>query len=76
MKKQCTICRINNCYLEEGEDVSQCPINKFLALFGGKRDLIVLLSLEQPQRFGQLKKIIVDISEKMLIQTLHKLEDQ
>ena len=38
--------------------------------------MIVLLVLEHPHRFGQLKKSIPDITEKMLIQTLHKLEDQ
>lgn len=36
--------------------------------------MIVLLVLEQPKRFGELKKAIPDITEKMLIGTLHQLE--
>lgn len=36
--------------------------------------MIVLLVLEQPRRFGELKRIIPDMSEKMLITTLHDLE--
>jgi len=36
--------------------------------------MIVLLVLEQPRRFWELKKIIPDITEKMLISTLHDLE--
>lgn len=37
--------------------------------------MIVLLVLESPHRFGQLKQSIPDITEKMLIQTLQKLEN-
>lgn len=35
--------------------------------------MIVLLMLDQPRRFGELKRLIPDISEKMLITTLQTL---
>ncbi len=39
----------------------------------GKRWMIVLLVLEKPHRFGALKRTIPDITEKMLLATLHDL---
>lgn len=35
--------------------------------------MIVLLVLEKPHRFGALKRTIPDITEKMLLATLHDL---
>jgi len=75
MKKQCMVCRVKSCGLEEGQSIKDCPINKFLHILGGKRSMIVLLVLEKPHRFGELKRSIPDISEKMLITTLHSLEN-
>lgn len=36
--------------------------------------MIVLSVLVQPHRYGELKKTIAEITEKMLITTLHDLE--
>lgn len=36
--------------------------------------MIVLLVLEKPMRYWELKKTIPDITEKVLITTLHRLE--
>jgi len=74
MKKQCTICPITNCSLEEDDSVINCPINKFLRVAGGKWAMIVLLVLTKPHRFGELKRSIPDITEKVLISTLRELE--
>lgn len=74
MKKQCLLCRVPDCALEEWEEVRHCPLHKFLHVVWTKWGVIVLLVLEQPHRFGELKRIIPDISEKMLITTLHDLE--
>ncbi len=74
MKKQCIICPINNCWLNDDTSVIHCPINKFLRVTGGKRSMIVLLVLSKPHRFGELKRNIPDITEKVLITTLRWLE--
>ena len=74
MKKQCILCHMPNCQLTEQQAVSDCPINKFLKVMGGKRGMIMLLVLETPHRFGELKRTIPDITEKMLITTLQSLE--
>ena len=74
MKKHCLLCRVPDCQLELEQDIRACPLNKFLAVLGGKRGMIVLLLLETPKRFGELKKLLPDISEKMLISTLQSLE--
>jgi len=75
MKKQCILCPINDCSLADEQSVNNCPINKFLKVLWGKWGMIVLLMLETPQRFWMLKKTMTDISEKMLITTLHELEN-
>jgi DNA-binding HxlR family transcriptional regulator len=40
-----------------------------------KRAIPILINLKTTKRFWELEKIIIDISEKMLIQNLHLLED-
>ncbi len=35
--------------------------------------MVTLIQLQRPKRFGDLKRLIPDISEKMLISTLHTL---
>ena len=75
MKKQCLLCDIPDCSLESDEDVRNCPIHKCLSVIGKKRTLIVLLVLERPMRFGELKRAIPDMTEKVLISRLRRLED-
>jgi DNA-binding HxlR family transcriptional regulator len=55
---------------------AKCPIRTTTELLGGKWKLIILFQLApQPLRFWELKRIIPDISEKMLIQELKILSD-
>lgn len=55
-----------------------CPSRQALALLADKWVLLVIVSLahRQPQRNGELKRSISDISQKMLIQTLRQLEEK
>lgn len=75
MKKQCIDCRIQNCSLPEDADIADCPVRKCLHIMGKKRSMIILLVLEKPHRFGELKKKILDITEKVLIMELRSLEN-
>lgn len=65
---------INDCPVTKA-DVTNCPIRKILKIIGWKWSLLILISLKTNKRFWELKKLIPDISEKMLIQTLRILED-
>lgn len=52
-----------------------CPIEKTLRMIVGKWKTILLWHLgSEKKRYGELKKLIPDISEKMLIQSLRELE--
>jgi DNA-binding HxlR family transcriptional regulator len=52
----------------------QCPVGRALKLLGGKWRLRIIneIGLEK-RRFGEMKRLIPDISEKMLIQELKAL---
>lgn len=51
-----------------------CPVRKSLALLGGKWTLLILFQVnERVIRYGELKRAIPGISEKMLIQELNFL---
>lgn len=56
---------------------ARCPIRTTLELVGGKWKLIILAQLARYEelRLSELKKLIPDISEKMLIQELKILRD-
>lgn len=55
---------------------NRCPIRTSLELLGGKWKLLILFQLRlKPSRLSELKKMIPDISEKMLIQELRILEE-
>jgi len=55
---------------------AKCPIRTTTELLGGKWKLLILFQLApQPLRPSELKRIIPDISEKMLIQELKTLGD-
>ncbi len=53
--------------------VTNCPLRRGIKILGGRWSLIVLSTLTHTFRYGELKKEIPDISEKMLIQTLRLL---
>jgi DNA-binding HxlR family transcriptional regulator len=53
----------------------ECGIEAALAVVGGKWKPIVLWHLsDDPRRFGELRRRVTGISEKMLIQQLREME--
>ena len=52
----------------------RCPIRTTLELLGGKWRLLIVHQLSNgPQRFGELRRLLPDISEKVLVQELKHL---
>ena len=52
-----------------------CGLEAALAVIGGKWKPIVLWQLaDGPRRFGELRRLVTGISEKMLIQQLRQME--
>lgn len=61
--------------IEKKLGLNICPIRTVLAQIGDKWSLLVILQLRAGgQRFSQLQRAISDISQRMLTQTLRKLE--
>jgi DNA-binding HxlR family transcriptional regulator len=55
--------------------VKPCPLEELLCLIGGKWKAIVLWHLQSgTMRFGQLRKTMPGITQKMLTQQLRELE--
>jgi DNA-binding HxlR family transcriptional regulator len=59
-----------------GKDlIYTCGLGPALDVVGGKWKALILWEINtQPRRFGELKRLIPGISEKMLIQQLRELE--
>lgn len=54
----------------------RCPIRTTLEMLGGKWKLLIIFQIgDRAVRFGELKRLIPDISEKMLVQELKSLAD-
>ena len=55
--------------------LSECPMRKSMEILGGKWRLLLLDTFrsEPTRRYGELRRTIPDISEKMLIQELKAL---
>mgnify|MGYP003622588872 FL=1 len=52
----------------------RCPVRASLALLSGKWTLMILFQInENVMRYGELKRAVTGISEKMLIQELNML---
>ena len=52
-----------------------CPVRTTLNVLGGKWKLLILsYLLDQPRRYGELRRLMPEITEKMLIQELRDLE--
>ena len=56
-------------------DFTNCPVRDVLQQIGGKWSTLLLEALaKQPYRFGELRRMIPDISQRMLTQTLRDLQ--
>jgi DNA-binding HxlR family transcriptional regulator len=54
-----------------------CPVDLTLSVVGGRWKGLVFWNLrEGPKRFGEIKKILVGINDKMLTQVLRELEQR
>ena len=52
-----------------------CPVRTTLNVLGGKWKLLILsYLLHEPRRYGELRRLMPEITEKMLIQELRELE--
>jgi len=62
---------------EKYADCERCPIRNVLDRFGDKWSMLIIAILGETTklRFSELKKIIPDISQRMLSVTLKKLEE-
>ena len=57
-------------------ELNKCPVTFTLDRIGGRWKSIILFHLmNETKRYGELKKAIPPISEKMLIQQLRELEE-
>ena len=52
-----------------------CPVVSTLSLMSGKwKPIIIHILIEQPKRFGELKRMMKPISQKVLTEQLRELE--
>jgi DNA-binding HxlR family transcriptional regulator len=52
-----------------------CPVRDVLSQIGGKWATLLMEALaEKPYRFGELRRLVPDISQRMLTQTLRDLQ--
>ncbi|MEM9079416.1 MAG: helix-turn-helix domain-containing protein [Verrucomicrobiota bacterium] len=53
-----------------------CPVERVIGIFGGKWKPSILYYLEKngPLRFGELRKVIPQVTQRMLTQQLRELE--
>lgn len=58
------------------DSVRPCPVRKALSVVGGKWKLLIVHQMgSQPRRYGELKRLIPDITERILILQLKELVD-
>ena len=55
--------------------LANCPVRDVLDQISGKWSTLIIICLaERPYRFGELRREVVDISQRMLTQTLRDLQ--
>lgn len=58
-----------------GGNLANCPVRDVIqGVFGRWSSLLVSALAEQPYRFGELRRLVPDISQRMLTQTLRDLQ--
>ncbi|RAI44589.1 winged helix-turn-helix transcriptional regulator [Rhodoplanes roseus] len=56
-------------------DAANCPVRDVLDQIGGKwTTLLLIMLVERPHRFGELRRGLPDISQRMLTQSLRDLQ--
>ena len=56
-------------------DFAACPVRDVLDRLGDKWSTLLVITLSQrPHRFGELRRAVPDISQRMLTQTLRDLQ--
>nr|WP_246091852.1 helix-turn-helix domain-containing protein [Rhizobium smilacinae] len=56
-------------------DAGNCPVRDVMNQIAGKWSTLILQALaEKPYRFGELRRLVPDISQRMLTQTLRDLQ--
>ncbi|CCV07682.1 putative transcriptional regulator [Mesorhizobium metallidurans STM 2683] len=60
---------------DAGASFADCPVRDVIQGISGKWSSLLVMALsEKPYRFGQLRRLAPDISQRMLTQTLHDLQ--
>lgn len=60
---------------KKGIKPDSCGLGPAFEVIGGKWKALILWRVHaEPRRFGELKRLVAGISEKMLIQTLREME--
>ena len=55
--------------------LANCPVRDVIDIISGRWSSLLMLALaEHPHRFGELRRLVPDISQRMLTQTLHELQ--
>ena len=55
--------------------LADCPVRNVIGTISGKWNSLLMMALaEKPYRFGELRRLVPDISQRMLTQTLHDLQ--
>jgi DNA-binding HxlR family transcriptional regulator len=61
--------------MTDGGNIADCPVRDVIQGLNGKWSSLLMAALaEQPYRFGELRRLVPDISQRMLTQTLHDLQ--
>jgi DNA-binding HxlR family transcriptional regulator len=61
--------------MTDGGNFADCPVRDVIQGISGKwSSLLVMALAERPYRFGELRRLVPDISQRMLTQTLHDLQ--
>ena len=62
-------------YRTSPDGLANCPVRDVVQnVFGKWTSLLVMALAEQPYRFGELRRLVPDISQRMLTQTLRDLQ--
>ncbi len=55
--------------------ISDCPVRDLLNVIASRWSSLLMMALaERPYRFGELRRLVPDISQRMLTQTLQELQ--